>query len=54
MREKYGLKLQPHMDQRLAETCVLMVVNSMLIHPLEKNENIKFIYETLQCIIVES
>ena len=53
VREKYGLKLQQEMDSRFAETCVLMVINSIVVHPLEKNKNIEFITKTIQCIIVE-
>ncbi len=54
VREKFGLKLAQEMDERFAETAVLMVLNSILIHPLEKQKNIEFITETIRCIITEN
>ena len=51
VREKYGLRIEKAMDERYAETCVLMVLDSILIHPLEKKKNIEFITKNIQCIV---
>lgn len=51
VRVKYGLKLEKGMDVRFAETCALMVLNSILIHPSDKKENIEFITRTIKCIV---
>ena len=51
VRGKYGLKIDFTMDVRFAETIVLMVLNSILIHQSEKKENIEFILESIHCVV---
>ncbi|MGE5627351.1 MAG: TetR/AcrR family transcriptional regulator [Solirubrobacterales bacterium] len=50
VREKHPLRLDKSMDVRFAETCVLMVIDSLLIHPDEKEKNIEYITKVIRYI----
>ncbi|SHH17304.1 TetR/AcrR family transcriptional regulator [Tepidibacter thalassicus] len=49
VKEDIGLKLEDGMESRLAETIFILILKIMLEHPDEKEKNIKFIIELIEC-----
>lgn len=50
IRIDYKVKLEETMDGRFAETCILMIIDSIIIHPMEKEKNLMYITEVVTAI----
>ncbi|MCY6369235.1 TetR/AcrR family transcriptional regulator [Clostridium ganghwense] len=49
IREEEGLRIENEMENRLGETIFILIIEMITEHPKEKEKNIKFITQVIEC-----